>query len=73
MHINNVLLYYCLIFFLLTECVDLRFGPGMFSKNINIIPKKCNQKCLDVTKRNKKKEETNLCTVNFLMYYPKCL
>ena len=46
-----------IVVFLLTECVDKRFGVGTYTKNITILQKNAIKKCLDITKRRKMAEQ----------------
>ena len=46
--------FYC---FCCAECINKRFGDGMFTKNKAIIIRKCNQKCLDAEKCMKKVQQ----------------
>jgi len=40
--------------YVFTECVDERFGEGTYKRNFHALQKKCNQKCLDTSKRLKR-------------------
>lgn len=38
------------------DCINKKFGAGTFAANQVTIMRKCNQKCLDTSKRFKKQE-----------------
>ena len=63
-------------FIFLADCIDEKFGKGSYKKNLTSIQKKCNQKCLDTSKRLKKireKEVQNDWTQETLFQFFDCV
>ena len=44
----------CEILLYIIDCVDRKYGLGTFLKNEHDIKKRCNQKCIDISKKLKK-------------------